>query len=103
MGEALRPQDPRGARLNDNGRVNMNIAESDGPLVLLPLPPGHMFVVISRLMQMLTTRGLFEGFQDNDPHAHISKLNHGCKSFIVRADWDMNIIGLRVLPLSLTG
>ena len=31
-----------------------NIADSDGPLVLPPLPPGHTFVVTSSLMQMLT-------------------------------------------------
>ena len=29
-----------------------NIADSDGPLVLTPLPPGHTFVVTSRLMQI---------------------------------------------------
>ena len=31
-----------------------NIADSDGPLVFPPLPPGHTFVVTSSLMQMLT-------------------------------------------------
>ena len=36
-----------------------NIADSDGPLVLPPLPTGHTFVVTSSLMQMLTSRGLF--------------------------------------------
>ena len=36
-----------------------NIADSDGPLVLPPLPTGHTFVVTSSLMQMLTARGLF--------------------------------------------
>ena len=34
-----------------------NIAHSDGPLVLPPLPPGHTFVVTSSLMQMLIARG----------------------------------------------
>ena len=34
-----------------------NIADSDGPLVLPSLPPGHTFVVTSSLMQMLTARG----------------------------------------------
>ena len=38
-----------------------NIADSDGPLVLPPLPTGHTFVVTSSLMQMLTARGLFSG------------------------------------------
>ena len=36
-----------------------NIAESDGPLVFPPLPPGHTFVVTSSLMQMLMARDLF--------------------------------------------
>ena len=36
-----------------------NIADSNGPLVLPPLPLAHTFVVISSLMQMLTARGLF--------------------------------------------
>ena len=39
-----------------------NIVDSDGPLVLPPLPPGHTFVVTSSLMQMLTARGLFSGY-----------------------------------------
>ena len=34
-----------------------NIENSDGPLVLPPLPPGQTFVVTSSLMQMLTARG----------------------------------------------
>ena len=38
-----------------------NIGDSDGPLVLPPLPPGHTFVVTSSLMQMLNARGLFSG------------------------------------------
>ena len=36
-----------------------NMADSDGPLVLPPLPTGHTFVVTSSLMQMLTARGMF--------------------------------------------
>jgi len=54
-------------------------------------------------MQMLTTRDLFARLPADDPHAHIAKLNHVCKSCIGRPDWDMNVIGLRVFPLSLTG
>ena len=42
-------------------RGNVNISDSDGPLVLPPLPQGHTFVVTSSLMQMLTARGLFLG------------------------------------------
>ena len=36
-----------------------NIADSNGPLVLPPLPTVHTFVITSSLMQMLTARGLF--------------------------------------------
>ena len=39
-----------------------NIADSDGPLVLPPLPTRHTFVVTSSLMQMLTARGLYSGY-----------------------------------------
>ena len=48
-----------------------NIVDSDGLLVLPPLPPDHTFVVTSSLMQMLTTRGLFSGLPFEDPHAHM--------------------------------
>ena len=48
-----------------------NIVDSDGPLVLPPLPTGHTFVVTSSLMQMLTARGLFPGLPYEDPHAHV--------------------------------
>ena len=51
-----------------------NIADSDGPLVLPPLPTCHTFVVTSSLMQMLTARGLFSGLPSEDPHAHIAKV-----------------------------
>ena len=56
-----------------------NIADSDGPLVLPPLPQGHTFVVTSSLMQMLTVRGLFSGLPYEDPHAHIAKERAVCK------------------------
>ena len=40
-------------------RGNVNITDSDGPLVLPPLPQGHTFVVTSSLMEILTARGFF--------------------------------------------
>ena len=80
-----------------------NIAHSDGPLVLPPLPPGHTFVVTSSLMQMLTARGLFSGLPSEDPHAHIAKVRVVCKSCVGRLDLDLDVIGIRVFPLSLTG
>ena len=80
-----------------------NIADSDGPLVLPPLPTGHTFVVTSSLMQMLTARGLFSGLPSEDPHAHIAKVRAVCKSCVGRPDLDLDVIGLRVFPLSLMG
>ena len=54
-------------------------------------------------MQMITTRGLFSKLPLEDPHAHIVKVRIVCKSCVGRPDLDLDIIGLRVFPLSLTG
>ncbi|KAH0678939.1 hypothetical protein KY284_020024 [Solanum tuberosum] len=54
-------------------------------------------------MQMITTRGLFLEFPSEDPHAHIAKIRVVCKSCVGRPNLDMDVIGLRVFPLSLTG
>ena len=80
-----------------------NISDSDGPLVMPPLPTGHTFVVTSSLMQMLTARGLFSGLPSEDPHAHIAKVRVVCKSCVGRPDLDLDVIGLRLFPLSLMG
>ena len=79
-----------------------NIADSDGPVVLSPLPQGHTFVVTSSLMQMLIARGLFLGLPSEDPHAYIAKVRAVCKICVGRPDLDMDVIGLRVFALSLT-
>ena len=60
-------------------------------------------MVTSSLMQMLTARGLFSGLPSEDPHAHIAKVRAVCKSCVGRPDLDLDVIGLRVFPLSLTG
>ena len=80
-----------------------SIADSDGPLVLPPLPTGHTFVVTSILTQMLTARALFSGLPYKGPHAHIAKVRAVCKICVGRPDLDLDVIGLRVFPLSLTG
>ncbi|XP_015160938.1 uncharacterized protein [Solanum tuberosum] len=95
--------DQPGTRLHDNYRVNFNTADYDGPIVLPPLPSRHTFVVTSSLMQMPIARGLFAGVASDDPHAHIAKLRSVCKIFVGRSDLDMDVIGLRAFPLSLTG
>ena len=60
-------------------------------------------MVTSSLMQMLTARGLFSGLPSEDPHAHIAKVRSVCKSCVERPDLDLDVIGLSVFPLSLTG
>ena len=77
-----------------------NIADSDGPLVLPLLPPGHTFVVTIFLMQMLIARGLFSRLVSEDTYAHIAKVRSMCKSCVGRPDLDLDVIGLRVFPLT---
>ncbi|XP_015166987.1 uncharacterized protein [Solanum tuberosum] len=89
--------------LRDNYRVKFNTVESEEPIVLPPLPLGHTFVVTSSLMKMLTTRGLFSGMASDDPYRHMAKLRSSCKSCVGRPELDMDIIRLRVFPLSLIG
>ena len=60
-------------------------------------------MVTSSLMQILTARGLFSGLPSEDPHAHIDKVRAVCKSCVERPDFDLDVIGLRVFPLSLMG
>ena len=60
-------------------------------------------MVISSLMQMLITRGFFPGLSSEDPHAHIAKVREVCKSCVGRLDLDLDVIALRVFPLSLIG
>ena len=60
-------------------------------------------MVTSCLMQMLSGRSLFSGLPSEDPHSHIAKVRAMCNSCVGRADLDLDIIGLRVFPLSLTG
>ena len=64
-----------------------NIADSDGPLILPPLPTGHTFVVNSSLMQMLTARGLFSRLPYEDPHAHIAKVRQCVKDLLRGLTW----------------
>ena len=54
-------------------------------------------------MQMFTARGLFSGLPSEDPHANIAKVRAVCKSSVGRRDLDLDVIGLIVFPLSLTG
>lgn len=52
---------------------------------------------------MLRTTGLVFGMASKVPHGHMDKLRSVCKSCVGRPELDMNVIGLRVFPLSLTG
>uniref|UniRef100_M1DLX3 Integrase core domain containing protein n=1 Tax=Solanum tuberosum TaxID=4113 RepID=M1DLX3_SOLTU len=93
LGDAVRVHGPPGPRSHENYRGNINIANSDGPLVVPSLPPGHTFVVTSSLMEMLTMRGLFSSSPSEDLHAHIAKLWAVFKSCVGRPDLDMDAIG----------
>ena len=52
---------------------------------------------------MLTTRDLFSMLPFVDPHAYIAKVRVVCKSCVGWPDLDLDVISLRVFPLSLTG
>ena len=52
---------------------------------------------------MLTARDLFLGLPSEDPPAHIAKVRSAFKSFVGRLDLNMDVIGLRMFPLSLMG
>ena len=54
-------------------------------------------------MQILTARGLFSGLPFEDPHCHTAKVRAVCKSCVGRPGLDLDVIGLRVFPHSLTG
>ena len=60
-------------------------------------------MVTSSLMQMLTARGLFSGLPFEDPHNHIANVRAMCTSCVGRTDLDLDVIGLRLVPPSLTG
>ena len=60
-------------------------------------------MVTISLMQMLTARGLFSGLPSEDLHAYISKVRAVCKSCVGRPELELDVIGLRVFPPSLTG
>ena len=94
---------PPAPRFQEYHRGYYNITDSNGPLVLPPLPHDHTFVVTSSLMQMLTARGFFLGLPSEDPHAHIAKVRSVCKSCVGRTDLNMDVIGLRVFPLLTDG
>ena len=77
----LRRQPPA-PRPQEFYRGNVSITDSNGPLILPPLPQGHTLVVTSSLMHMLTARGLFSGLPYEDPYAHIAKQRSVCKSCV---------------------
>ena len=60
-------------------------------------------MITCSLMQMLTARGWFSGLPSEYPHAYIAKVKAVCKSCVGRPNLDLDVIGLRVFPLSLTG
>ena len=73
-GEGEIRRQPPAPRPQEYYRGYENIADSDGTLILPPLPHSHTFVVTSSLMQMLIAKGLFLGLPSEDPHVNISKV-----------------------------
>ena len=57
-------------------------------------------MVTSSVMQMLTDRGLFLGLPSEDPHAYIAKVRAMFKTCVVRPDLHLDVIGLRLFPLT---
>ena len=60
-------------------------------------------MVTGSLMQMLTARGLFSRLPSTVPHVHIAKVREVCKISLGRPNSDLDVIGLRLFPLALTG
>lgn len=89
----LREQNPPKQTLHDNYKFDLVPDESEEPIVLPLLPPGHTFMVTSSLIKTLITRGLFLGLVSEDPHRHMPKLRCICKSCVGRSNLDMDVIG----------
>ena len=60
-------------------------------------------MVISSLMQMLTARGLFSRLPSTVPHMHIAKVREVCKISLGRPNSELDVKGLRLFLLALTG
>lgn len=67
-----------------------------GPIIVPPLPSGHIFVVTSYLMIKLTSKGLFDGLPSKDVYAYIRKAICMCRSSVYKPDVDMKTIRLCV-------
>ena len=91
-GEGYPRRQPLVPRPQEYYSGNVNITDSDGPLVLPPLPQGHTFLVTSSLMQVFIARGLFSGLSFDDPHAHIAKVRSICKICVGRPFLNMDVI-----------
>lgn len=52
---------------------------------------------------MLKIRGLFIGLSFEDPYVHMDKCLSVCESYLGMPELDMDVIGLRLFPLSLIG
>lgn len=86
--------------MRDNYGVDHNVVGSTGASNFL-LPPVHMFVITSNLMQMLTSRGMFVDLPSEDQYAYINKVTRVSKSSVGTLDLNIYAIGLCVLPSSL--
>ncbi|MCF7184085.1 retrotransposon gag domain-containing protein, partial [Corynebacterium parakroppenstedtii] len=83
-------------------RLNHMAMDVTDAIVLPPLPADTKFTVSSELLQMLQNRGLFTGLPSEDPHHHLQNVVFVCKSVMGTQNLSLDVVGLRVFPLSLT-
>lgn len=86
-----------------NFGLDPNTVDITRAIVLPPLPPNTKFFISSGLLQMLQHRGLFSGLPSEDPHNHLHHVLFICKSMVGNQNLFMDVAGLQVFPLSLTG
>lgn len=72
-------------------------------IMLPPIPKDTKFVIYSGFLYILQHRGLFSSLPIKDLHKHLHNVIFVCKSMMGNKNLSMDVPGLRVFPLSLTG
>lgn len=76
---------------------------STGASMLLQLPIEAKLSITNELLQMLHNCILFVPQLSEDPYEHIQNIAHVCMSIMGRQHPSMDIVGLQVFPITLTG